>query len=202
MKTKKHDAIVLSSATEKQTNQAFVEHFKQAVSLFPDDEILHNLGLFINSKDLSRMLFFYEMYKKIVRTHGIIVEFGVRWGQTLAVLQALRGILEPFNRHRKIVGFDTFCGFQGMNRHDGTRCRCKDGSFSVPSGYERYLDTVLSLQEQMNPMAHLKRFELVKGNAQKTVPAYFRKHPETIVSLAIFDFDIFAPTKAALQQIK
>ncbi|MBP7215980.1 MAG: crotonobetainyl-CoA--carnitine CoA-transferase, partial [Candidatus Omnitrophica bacterium] len=74
--------------------------------------------------------------------------------------------------------------------------------FSVPSGYERYLDTVLSLQEQMNPMAHLKRFELVKGNAQKTVPAYFRKHPETIVSLAIFDFDIFAPTKAALQQIK
>ena len=202
MKTKKHDAIVLSSGNEAHANREFAAEFKRSLSILPDDEIVHNLGLFLSSKDLSRILFFYELYQKIVRTHGVIIEFGVRWGQTLSVLSALRGILEPFNRHRKIIGFDTFCGFAGMHRNDGSLCKCKNGSFSVPSGYERYLDGILRLQEQLNPMAHLKRYELIKGDALKTIPRYFKQHPETIVSLAIFDFDIYAPTKAALKVIK
>ncbi len=33
-------------------------------------------------------------------------------------------------------------------------------------------------------------------------PAYLRRHPETIISLAVFDFDIYKPTKAALEAIK
>jgi hypothetical protein len=57
-------------------------------------------------------------------------------------------------------------------------------------------------QEQLNPMAHLKRYELVKGDATKTIPRYFKKHPETIISLAVFDFDIYAPTKVALEVVK
>ena len=48
----------------------------------------------LSSKALSRVLFFYEIYKKIINTHGIIVEFGVRWGQTLSILSALRGIFD------------------------------------------------------------------------------------------------------------
>ena len=33
-------------------------------------------------------------------------------------------------------------------------------------------------------------------------PRICKRHPETIVSLAIFDFDIYQPTKAALEAIK
>ncbi|MHC4329234.1 MAG: crotonobetainyl-CoA--carnitine CoA-transferase, partial [Planctomycetota bacterium] len=99
MKTKQHDAIVLSSSGEK-------DAFAELMSLFnssplPNDEVLANLGLFLTSKNLSRLLFFYEIYRKIIHTHGIIAEFGVRWGQTLSIMSALRGIFEPFNRHRK-----------------------------------------------------------------------------------------------------
>ena len=36
----------------------------------------------------------------------------------------------------------------------------------------------------------------------ETIPEYLKRHTETIVSLAIFDFDIYKPTKAALQAIK
>ena len=79
IKTQKHDAIVLSSQSEKELQRKFVELFRQAP--LPDDEILPNLGLFLSSKALSRVLFFYEIYKKIINTHGIIVEFGVRWGR-------------------------------------------------------------------------------------------------------------------------
>jgi len=200
MKTEQHDAIILSSSEEKEIQKQFVASFKS--SPLPDDEILPNLGLFLTSKALSRILFFYEIYKKIIHTHGIIIEFGVRWGQTLSIMSALRGIFEPFNRHRKIVGFDTFGGFRGIGENDGELSKCKDGSFSVTPGYEDYLDRILSLQEKLNPMAHLKRYELVKGDAVKTIPEYLKRHPETIISLAIFDFDIYAPTKAALEAIK
>ncbi len=200
MKTKEHDAIVLSSSGEKDLSAQLVSLFKS--SQLPDDEVLPNLGLFLTSKSLSRILFFYEIYKKIVNTHGIIAEFGVRWGQTLSIMSALRGIFEPFNRHRKIVGFDTFAGFQGISEKDGELCRCSDGSFSVAPDYEDYLAKILSIQEGLNPIPHLKKYELVKGDAAETIGAYLQKHPETIISLAILDFDIYAPTKAALEAIK
>ncbi|MCX6702829.1 MAG: crotonobetainyl-CoA--carnitine CoA-transferase [Candidatus Wolfebacteria bacterium] len=200
IKTEKHDAIILSSGDEKETIKAFIKHFKE--SPLPDDEVLQNMGLFLTSKALSRILFFYEIYKKIIHSHGIIVEFGVRWGQTLSIMSALRGIFEPFNRHRKIVGFDTFNGFCGIGEKDGEQCKCADGSFSVTDGYEAYLDKLLSLQDNLNPIAHLKKYELVSGNAIETVPAYFLKHPETIVSLVVFDFDIYEPTRVALEAVK
>lgn len=199
MKTKQHDAIVLSSASEKEAQQQFVELLLE--SPLPDDELLANLGLYLTSKNLSRLLFFYEIYKKIVHTHGIIVEFGVRWGQTLSLMSALRGIFEPFNRHRRIVGFDTFDGFKGFCEKDGRLCKCRDGSFSVSADYDRYLNKILALQENLNPMSHLPKWELVKGDAVQTVPEYLKRHPETIVSLAVFDFDIYQPTKAALTAI-
>jgi hypothetical protein len=200
IKTKKHDAIILSSGNEKKTMQALFNHVK--ASPLPDEEVLANLGLFLTSKTLSRILFFYELYKKLIHNHGVIIEFGVRWGQTLAIMSALRGIFEPFNRHRKIIGFDTFQGFTGIGEKDGDLCRCIDGSFSVTPDYEEYLEKLLNLQDNLNPISHLKKYELVQGNALETIPSYFSKHPETIVSLAIFDFDIYEPTKAALEAVK
>ena len=201
MKTGKHEMIVLSSNDEKEVFGAFTKALK--TTPIPDEEILQNLGLYLTSKAFARLLFFYEIYRKIVNSHGIIAEFGVRWGQTLSILSALRGILEPYNRHRKIVGFDTFSGFTGMDtKRDGKLSKCTDGSFSVSPDYEDYLALIMTLQEQLNPMAHIRRFELIKGDAVSTVPAYFKKNPHTIVSLAIFDFDIYKPTKVALEAIK
>jgi hypothetical protein len=200
MKTKKHDAIVLSSSSEKEAQEQLTALLKSTP--LPDDELLPNLGIYLTSKGLSRLLFFYQIYQKILYSHGIIVEFGVRWGQTLSTMAALRGIFEPFNRHRKIVGFDTIAGFKGISSKDGQLCQSKDGSFSVTPDYQSYLSKILTLQEALNPISHLKKYELVKGDAIKTVPRYFNAHPETIVSLAIFDFDIYKPTKVALEAVE
>ena len=130
------------------------------------------------------------------------MEFGVRWGQNLSLFSALWGIFEPLNRHRKIVGFDTFSGFIGITEQDGDKNKCTDGSFAVPDQYVEYLERILDLQEKLNPMGHIKRFELVVGDALETIPTYFEKHPETIVSLAILDFDIYKPNKIVLECIK
>ncbi len=200
MSQPKFDAITLSSGGEKDAQGRFTELLRQTP--IPDEELLANLGLYLSSKSLSRVLFFHEIYRRILHSHGIVCEFGVRWGQTLSLLSALRGIFEPFNRHRKILGFDTFEGFKGMSAEDGTASRCTEGSFGVPQGYEQYLDEVLHLQEALNPIGHLKKYELVKGDATETVPRYLADHPETIISLAIFDFDIYKPTRAALEAIR
>lgn len=199
IKTQKHDAIVLSSQSEKDVQKRFTQLLKDTP--LPNDELLANLGLYLTSKTLSRILFFQEIYQKIIHQHGIITEFGVRWGQNISLLSALRGIYEPFNRHRKIVGFDTFAGFIGMNEKDGKLCKTVDGSFSVSENYEQYLSELVGLQDGLNPISHLKKYELVKGDASMTIPEYLKVHPETIISLGIFDFDIYAPTKAALEAI-
>ncbi len=47
IKTDKHDAIILSSNQEKDVYKNFVKHFQS--SPLPDDEIMPNLGLFLNS---------------------------------------------------------------------------------------------------------------------------------------------------------
>ena len=143
-----------------------------------------------------------KIYKKIVFSHGIIVEFGVRYGQTMSLLSALRGIFEPFNRHRKIIGFDTFEVFAGISELDGKLHESKEGSYSVPPDYFNDLNNILSFQESLNPLNHIKKFEIVKGNAMETIPVYFNKHPEILISLAIFDFDIYNPTVLALKTIR
>ena len=59
------------------------------------------------------------------------MEFGVRWGQNLVTLSNLRGIYEPFNYSRKIIGFDTFEGFPSVHEKDGTHQSIEKGAFNV-----------------------------------------------------------------------
>ena len=111
---------VLSGSTTQEINsrKAFMEIFTSRGGI-SDSEFMNNLGLFINRQSLSRILFMHELYKKIIDVHGVIIEFGVRWGQNLALFENFRGIYEPFNYNRKIIGFDTFEGFASLDIKDG-----------------------------------------------------------------------------------
>jgi len=189
-----------SSSREKKQRGAFYRQFSQCP--IPGDELLRNLGLFINRQTISRMLFFHELYKKIVPVHGIIVEFGVRWGADLALLSSLRGIYEPYNYNRKIVGFDTFSGFPRVSGKDGDDEIIHPGAYGVTPGYDQFLETVLSYHETESPVGHIKKYELVKGDATQTLEKYLGSHPETIIALAYFDFDLYEPTKKCLERIR
>lgn len=185
---------------DKKRRKEFLSLFRQCP--IPDNEILHNLGLFLNRQTLSRILFFHDLYKKILDVHGIIVEFGVRWGQNLALFEAFRGIYEPFNYNRKIVGFDTFTGFPAIHAKDGLADVIVDGAYSVTKDYEKYLEKILTYQEQESPISHMKKFELIKGDATITLESYLQENPETIIAFAYFDFDIYEPTRRCLEMIK
>lgn len=189
-----------SSAEEKEVRHKFIEHFKNCP--IPDDQIISNLGLFLNSKILSRILFMHHIYQQIIDVQGIVIDFGTRWGQNMSLFSALRGIYEPFNRHRKIVGFDTFEGFPGISEKDGSSDMMQVGSVTVTENYVEYLTKVMEYQELDNPLSHIKKFDIVAGDAVVEIEKYLKKHPETIVALAYFDFDIYEPTKKCLEAIR
>jgi hypothetical protein len=131
--------------------------------------------------------------------HGVVVEFGVRWGQNMALFSVLRGIHEPFNYNRRIIGFDTFEGFPSVSAEDGGAVQ--EGDYAVSEGWREDLEGILSFHEQNAPIPHKKKFELVQGDATKTVPAFLQEHSETIIALAYFDFDLYKPTKVCLEAI-
>jgi len=201
METKIDKQELYRSEKEDAIRNDFVQHFRNCP--IPDLDILQNLGLFLNSKNLSRILFMNHIYQKIVDVHGIVVEFGTRWGQVMSLFAALRGIYEPFNRHRKIVGFDTFTGFPTISEYDNRESPIiKEGGLACTENYVEYLDKVMEYQEQDNPLSHIKKYELRVGDATVEIDRYLKEYPETIVALAFFDFDIYEPTKKCLEAIR
>lgn len=168
-------------------------------SPIPSEELFNNMGLFMDRRTLSRFLFINELYQKIVPIHGSIFEFGVRYGQNISLFTSYRGIYEPFNHNRKIVGFDTWEGFPSVETEDTASWQA--GDFGVPEGYESFLEKVITTHEQMAPIPNIKKHALIKGDAIQTIDAYLKAHPETIISLAYFDFDIYKPTKECLEKI-
>ena len=167
----------------------------------PKPEILSNLGLFLNSKHLSRILFMNYIYQKIIDVQGVVFDLGTRWGQNMSLFTSFRGIYEPYNRHRKIIGFDTFEGFVEITPEDGESNLMNPGNVTVSPNYEDYLNEIMECHEQDNPLSHIKKFSIIKGDANNTVSDYLESNPETIISLAYFDFDVYKPTAKVLETI-
>ena len=130
------------------------------------------------------------------------MDLGTRWGQNMAVFSALRSIYEPFNRHRKIVGFDTFAGFPRIDLKDGNSDLMKEGNVSVVDNYCQYLEDIMLCHEKHGPLSHIKKYEIVVGDASKSILDYLDRNTHTIISLVYFDFDIYKPTKDCLLAIK
>jgi hypothetical protein len=117
----------------------------------------------------------------------------------MALLVNLRGAYEPYNFSRKIFGFDTFEGFSAVDIKDGAQVRV--GDYTTLPDYEDILDTILNIHESFAPINHIKKFELIKGDASVTVQNWLTKNPYAVVSMVIFDMDVYKPTKDVLVSI-
>lgn len=198
---KRHRQDIVSFRTEE-THTALRElreTTQQLLPLFGEGSWnKHNL-VTLNVTVLSRLLYLNDLYRKIVDVPGVICEFGVQWGSTLTQLINLRSIYEPFNHSRIIYGFDTFSGFPSVNEMDGNLYR--KGDLATPNKYEDTLDRILALIESFPPLPHIKKFALIKGDASHTIEQWLDDNPHAIISLAIFDMDLYSPTKAVLEKI-
>lgn len=197
---KKISRYIRPSKKEYVVRRKLLELYKKTP--IPDELILDNLEVYMRPQRISEILALEKLYAKILDVHGIIIEFGVRWGRHLSVFNALRAIYEPYNFYRKILGFDTFTGFLAPSNKNGKSNRIYTGSMSVSKNYERHLEKILLLHEAEAPLSHIKRSYLFKGNAPDELKKYLKKNPETVIALAYFDMDLYDPTKKCLEIIK
>ena len=202
------DAQGASYAIETTASQDQFKFRKRLDELYRDsplsqEDLLFNMGMYTRSSVLVKFLVMSQLYERVKNIPGCLIEFGTWWGQNLILLENLRAIHEPFNKQRRILGFDTFSGYPLPSDWDKKSDVWKENSYSTPENYQAYLKELIEVHEGNNVLGHVRGIhELIPGNVEKTAPEYFEKHPETIVALAYFDMGLYAPTKAALQAIK
>lgn len=202
MASEKLDYRLQSFAKEnqKQARQVLANLFK--TSPLPEEHLLVNLGLYQRSSVVAKFLYLNELYQHVVKVPGAIMEFGVWWGQSMIQFENLRAVYEPYNHNRKIIGFDTFTGYPVPADNDGKSDLVKEGQYAVTEDYLSHLETLLDYHGTENTMSHVKKYELVKGDASTTIHSYLKKHPETIIALAFLDMQLYEPTKAVLESIQ
>ena len=73
---------------------------------------------------------YHELFKKQIGIKGSVVECGVHQGGAIMSWAKISNILEPYNYHRKIIGFDIFKGFPKVSKIDKTNKIVTKGLFS------------------------------------------------------------------------
>lgn len=154
----------------------------------------------LKRQSLSKILFLDWVYKLLVGKPGVIVEFGVQWGASFNVLSCLRGMYEPYNHQRRLYGFDTFRGFPSTSEIDGDGP--VKGDYGVSSAWQDLFENLLNLQRAFSPLSHIQKDFLIVGDVQSTLSQWLEENPAELIGLAIFDLDLYEPTKHALELIK
>jgi hypothetical protein len=166
--------------------------------------LFQNLGLFLRSSALAKILFIEELYDLITHQPGNIVEFGCHLGQNLALFENLRAIFEPFNTNRRIIGFDTFTheGYASRNGDiDGAAEELVGSGYKLPDAYPDTLRQILGYHEKNSVIPNQSRCHVVEGDVTKTVPAYLEANRGDVIALAYFDLATYEPTKICLESI-
>lgn len=154
---------------------------------------------FVTKRSIARFIAKHEIYKKILHTTGIIIECGVFNGSGLFTWAQLANIYEAANYTRRIVGFDTFFGFPEVNDEidNGGVLKSKVGDLSGSSLEEIKLSVEKYNSERY--LSHIPNIELIQGDFMETSTGYLEENPHAIISLLYLDFDLYEPTKKALE---
>lgn len=155
---------------------------------------------YVPLSEFPKLFVKYELFKKVIGVHGAIIECGVHQGGGLLTWGMLSSIFEPINHIRKIVGFDSFEGFTSIHEKDKTvqNANLKVGGLAVDA--EDDIRKSIELFDQFRPLGHIPKVQLVRGNAISTIPDFVKSTPHLVVAMLYLDFDVYEPTKVALQE--
>ena len=158
---------------------------------------IDNPFLFTKRQRITDYITRIELFKKIINVQGSVVECGVHKGGSLMLYYHLSSILEPYGLNRKIIGFDTFEGFRSLSEKDHNLA---DESIFSDTSYEVLLKSV-ELNDKNRTLSHIPKCEIIKGDATISIPEYKKDNPHLIIALLYIDFDIYEPTKVAIQEL-
>jgi hypothetical protein len=160
---------------------------------------LENFPKYVKRQNLTRFVALYEIFKKVLPVKGSIIECGVYEGFGLMTWAKLSAILEPVNLMRKVYGFDTFSGFPGVSKEDRASIsqHVKEGDLFADAHDE--LAELTRIYDTTRFLGHVEKVKLIKGNAVESIPEFIDDNPHLLVSLLFLDFDLYEPTKIALE---
>lgn len=170
-------------------------------SACPTADKLGNFPKYVRRQEIARFLCRYELFKRQIGIKGSIVECGVHHGGGVMTWAHFSATLEPYNYHRMIIGFDTFRGFPAVTARDGRGQNAHVGAFGESYDVLEELTRSVAEFDANRFINHKQKVELVRGDANETIPRYVAEHPHLLVSLLYLDFDIHEPTVSALKHL-
>jgi hypothetical protein len=187
----------LRTPAEREAGQRYAQVFLESSDSL--ELKLTSFPKYIRRQDLTRLLARYEVFKKVLNVKGSIIECGVFRGFGLMSWANFSTILEPINLTRRIYGFDSFSGFVDVDEKDRNRLRTvRPGDLSADSFAE--LQRLIEVYDSNRPLGHVSKVSLIPGDAQVTIPQFVKDNPHLLVSLLFLDFDLYEPTRVALEQ--
>ncbi|XZN95172.1 MAG: TylF/MycF/NovP-related O-methyltransferase [Microcoleus sp.] len=166
---------------------------------YTSQDILRNYPAYIMRRDMPRFLSHYELFKQVIDLPGCIVELGVFRGASFFTWSKFMEIFCPYDRSRKVFGFDSFGGLQQFTEKDGAM----DASVQkVQEGYKataEEVQTLVELHNADNMIPGTKRCKIIIGDLTETLPKFLEEQPGLKISLLHFDVDLYQPTKFALE---
>lgn len=153
---------------------------------------------FATKRSIARFMAKEKIFEKILNINGIIVECGVLNGAGLFTWAQLTNIYEPVNYNRRIVGFDTFEGFPSVSDADNTGVQISQKGDLCGSNLSEIELSVEKYNKERH-LAHIPNIELVQGDFTETATKFLESNTHTLVSLLYLDFDLYEPTRKALE---
>lgn len=160
---------------------------------------LENFPKYVRRQNLTRFLVLYEIFKKIINVKGSIIECGVNSGYGLMSWAKFSAILEPVNLTRRIYGFDSFEGFPSISEKDKSKYSNHIKKGDLAANTYKELNELTKIYDSTRFLGHVEKVNLIKGDAVKTIPKFIKENPHLVVSLLYLDFDLYEPTKIALE---
>lgn len=151
--------------------------------------------LFMDRRILHSALSKIKLFEMISDVPGVIIECGVHKGNSLLLWYHLSSILEPYAFTRKIIGFDTFSGFPNTSDKDSEDVKISQ----LRDTNLQLIKDMIEINDLNRPLHHIQKIELVEGNSILTIPEFVAKNQHLVCSLLYLDFDLYEPTKIALE---
>ncbi|RDL51247.1 8-demethyl-8-(2,3-dimethoxy-alpha-L-rhamnosyl)-tetracenomycin-C 4'-O-methyltransferase [Ensifer sp. M14] len=195
----------MKSRDSKSQSKNDLNQFSGAAALFESEAIdlierIEAFPKYASRQSIAKFLTKYEIFKKILGVNGSIVECGALHGAGTLTWAKLSAIFEPANHTRKVFSFDTFEGFPSVHENDsakGTFNQMHVGGLTGSS--EESVRRAIEVFDMNRPISHIAKVELVKGDIMQTADAFVEANPHLVVALLYLDFDLYEPTKKALE---
>lgn len=163
------------------------------------EQMLRRWPSFVMRRDLVRFLSQYELFKKVENLPGCIVEFGVFKGASFFTWCNLLDVFCPYDRFRKVFGFDSFVGLANFTDKDGQVDASGPKSVGAYCADEEEIRALLDIHNADAMIPNANRAELVVGDIMETLPKFVEENPGLTISLLHFDADLYEPTKLGLE---